>query len=272
MVISRSFIIIIFLSVLLTNCKKEPKISKLASLEKENWVTIFNGVDLTGWQVKIRGHEFGQNWKNTFRVVDGVLKVDYSEYENFDNSFGHIFYKSPFSNYKLKLQYRFTGEQLKGGENWALRNSGVMIHCQDPKTMELDQNFPVCIEVQLLGGLEKGNPRSTANLCTPGSHVHMEGELVTTHCIDSGSKTYYGDQWVDLQIEVRNDSLITHYINGEKVLEYNKPVIGGEYNTLTHLEGKSLDQGYISLQSESHPVEFRNIMVSKLDGIVSQLN
>lgn len=272
MINTRNLIIGIFLSLFLINCKKEEKLPKLTSQENEKWVSLFNGVDLDDWEVKIRGHELGVNWKNTFRVVDGVIKVDYSEYENFDNSFGHLFYKSPFSNYRLKLQYRFTGEQLKGGENWALRNSGVMIHCQDPKSMELDQNFPVCVEVQLLGGLEEGTKRTTANLCTPGSHVHMNNELVTAHCIDSGSKTYYGDQWVDLEIEVRKDSLITHYINGEKVLEYNKPVIGGEYNTLTQLEGKSLDGGYISLQSESHPVEFRHIMVSKMDGIVSQLN
>lgn len=253
-------IIIIFLSISLIKCKKEPE-----SSDKEQWVSIFNGVNLDNWNVKIKGYPLGVNYKNTFTVRDSVIKVDYSEYDTFNNSFGHLFYKTPFANYRMKLSYRFLGEQVKGGEDWALKNSGVMIHCQDPETMELDQNFPVCVEVQLLGGLDQDIPRSTANLCTPGSHVYMNQELVTTHCIDSNSKTYYGDQWVDLEIEVRNDSLISHYINGEKVMEYDHPIIGGEYNTLIDLEGQELKQGYISLQSESHPVEFKNIMVLQLD-------
>lgn len=250
-------IIVIFLSIFLINCKKPA--------EKKEWVAVFNGVDLDNWVVKIRGQELGINWKDTFTVVDSVIKVGYSNYQTFDDSFGHLFYKTPFSHYKLKLKYRFTGEQLEGGENWALRNSGVMIHCQDPKTMGLNQNFPVCAEVQLLGGLEEGAPRTTANLCTPGTHVYMENELVTDHCIDSSSKTYYGDQWVDLEIEVHGDSLITHYINGENVLKYNHPVIGGEYNEIPESEGEILTEGYIALQSESHPVEFKNIMVLDLD-------
>lgn len=231
----------------------------------ENWISLFNGEDLTDWTVKIKGHPFGDNWKNTFRAVDGVLKVDYSNYEKFDNSFGHIFYKTAFSNYRLKLDYRFTGEQLEGGEGWALRNSGIMIHCQDPKTMKLDQNFPVCVEVQLLGGVDENEKRSTANLCTPGTHVQINKELVTTHCLDSRSETYYGEQWVNVEVEVFNDSLITHYVNGKKVLEYSHPIVGGEHNDLENSEGMALNTGFISLQSESHPVEFRNIMILELD-------
>ena len=264
MKIIRNSIIIIFLSLSLINCKKVEVSSVVDSSEKETWVSLFNGVNLDNWNVKIKGHDLGVNWKNTFSVVDSIIRIDYSNYDSFDNSFGHLFYKTPFSNYRLKFDYRFVGDQIKGGENWAVRNSGVMIHCQDPETMDIDQNFPVCIEVQLLGGLEEGVPRSTANLCTPGSHVQMNNELVTAHCIDSSSKTYYGDQWVDLEIEVRNDSIITHYINGEKVLEYNHPIIGGEYNTLIGSEGKALKQGYIYLQSESHPVEFKNIYIQEL--------
>ena len=260
MKIIRLSIIIIFLSISLINCKKGQ-----VSSDQKKWVSIFNGIDLDNWNVKIKGHPLGVNFKNTFTVSNGVIKVDYSEYDTFNESFGHLFYKTAFANYRLKLAYRFLGEQVKGGEGWALRNSGVMIHCQDPETMELDQNFPVCIEVQLLGGLEQDMPRSTANLCTPGSHVYMNNELVTAHCIDSNSKTYYGDEWVNLEIEVRNDSLISHYINGEKVLEYDHPIIGGEYNSLIELEGKELKQGYISLQSESHPIEFKNIMILQLD-------
>ncbi|UCE92792.1 MAG: DUF1080 domain-containing protein [Flavobacteriaceae bacterium] len=258
-------IILISLSSLLINCKFAKDNADKNSVQEENWIQLFNGVDLTGWNVKITGHAFKENWGNTFIVRDSALCVDYSAYDNFDNAFGHIFYEKPFSNYKLKMKYRFLGDQVKGGENWALRNSGVMIHCQHPESMLIDQEFPVSLEVQLLGGVKEGTPRSTANLCSPGTHVHMEEELVTTHCVDSNSDTFYGDNWIDLEVEVRGDSVIKHYVNGALVLEYDRPVIGGEYNSLEEKAGEPLKTGYISLQSESHPVEFKNIMLLDLN-------
>lgn len=259
------FIVIILFSVLANDRVNSEHNSNQEFSENENWINLFNAVNLDNWEVKIKGHPLGENWKETFTVVDGAIRVDYSQYKTFDNSFGHLFYKVPFSNYKFKMSYRFLGEQLDGGENWALRNSGVMIHCQSPSSMELDQDFPVSIEVQLLGGISKNSPRSTANLCTPGTHVTISDQVVTDHCINSNSDTFYGDQWVNLEIEVRNDSLIRHFINGKKVMEYQRPVIGGEYNTLKNLEEKPLNTGFIALQSESHPVEFKNIMLLELN-------
>ena len=159
----------------------------------------------------------------------------------------------------MKLDYRFIGDQCKGGEGWATKNSGVMIHSQSPKTMEIAQEFPVSIEVQLLGGIKKPYKRPTANLCTPGTHVKINNKLVTTHCISSKSKTFYGEEWINLELEVRNDSIIKHFINGEEVFTYSNPIIGGQYNTLKSKKGEKLNEGYISLQSESHPIEFKNI-------------
>ena len=191
--------------------------------------------------------------------------MSYDGYENFNDTYGHIFYKKSFSSYKLRLQYRFIGNQVKGGEGWAEKNSGVMIHSQSPESMGKNQAFPVSIEVQLLGGLNKDEERPTANLCTPGTHIMMNGKLVTTHCINSSSKTYYYDQWVNLEVLVIQDSIIIHKINGKEVLSYSKPQIGGDYNTLKAREGELLKEGYISLQSESHPIEFRNIELLELN-------
>jgi hypothetical protein len=241
-----------------------------AEQSKENWIKLFNGKDLDDWVVKIKGYDLNDNYKNTFRVVDEVIQVNYDEYDStFNNAFGHMFYKKEFSNYKLRLQYRFTGDQLKDGAGWATRNSGVMIHSQKPESMTLDQDFPISIEVQLLGGLGT-EERSTGNLCTPGTHVVMDGKLETNHCINSSSRTFHGDQWVQLEILVLNDSIINHMINGEQVLTYTKPQIGGANvniadEVLKPLQGNRLKKGYISLQSESHPVEFKNIEILELD-------
>ncbi|HKZ67138.1 MAG TPA: family 16 glycoside hydrolase, partial [Chitinophagaceae bacterium] len=88
------------------------------------WIKLFNGKNLKGWTVKIKDHPVNDNWSNTFRVENGVMKVSYDQYDGFKEQFGHIFYKKKFSAYLLVVEYRFTGEQVKGGPGWALRNSG----------------------------------------------------------------------------------------------------------------------------------------------------
>ncbi len=233
---------------------------------QEGWIQLFNGKDLTGWTPKIKGYDLGENFGNTFRVEDGVLKVSYDKYDNFKERFGHLFYAEPFSHYRLRIEYRFVGEQVAGGPGWAVRNSGVMLHCQPPETMSRDQSFPVSIEVQFLGGLGTGE-RPTANLCTPGTHVVMNGELLTRHCTSSKSKTYHGDQWVTVEIEVRGDRLIRHIVEGETVLEYSHPQLDEkdpDAQKLIKSNDKAVRSGYIALQSESHPIEFRKVELLKL--------
>lgn len=231
------------------------------------WVQLFNGKDLSGWDVKITGYELNDNYKNTFRVEDGLLKVSYDEYEDFNGEFGHLFYNEKFSHYILRVEYRFVGEQVPGGPDWAFRNSGAMLHSQSAESMGLDQEFPVSIEAQFLGGRGEGE-RTTANLCTPGTHVVMDGELVTEHCINASSKTYHGDQWVTIEMEVRGDELIRHVIDGETVIAYSQPQIGGEFVTddFPLAEGTPVTEGYIALQAESHPIEFRKVELLDLSG------
>jgi hypothetical protein len=226
------------------------------------WIQLFNGKDLEGWTVKIRNYPVAENFGNTFRVEDGYLTVGYEAYDTFNEQFGHIFYNEKFSWYILGLEYRFIGDQVNEGPDWAFRNSGAMLHGQAPETMGLHQDFPISIEVQLLGGNGQ-DERSTANLCTPGTHVVMDSTLITDHCINSRSKTYHGDQWVRVDIIVLGDSLIQHVIEGETVLAYTRPQIGGEHvsghDPAVKKDGTLLSEGYISLQSESHPIQFRKV-------------
>lgn len=234
-----------------------------ANSEKEpEWVQLFNGKDLDDWTVKIAKHEVGENYANTFRVEDGLLKVRYDGYTDFDQQYGHIHYNTPYSAYLLRVEYRFTGEQAPGGEGWAWRNSGAMLHGQDPQTMLKDQDFPISIEGQLLGG-DGTNERTTSNLCTPGTNVVMDGELFTPHCISSSSKTYHGDEWVTAEFLVLADSVVHHILDGDTVLTYYKPQIGGgsvsNHDPAVKEDGKLLKSGFISLQSESHPIDFRKV-------------
>lgn len=238
----------------------------------EDWIQLFNGKDLSGWTAKFAGHDPGVNLHDTFRVEGGLLKVRYDKWPSFNGEFGHIFYREPFSYYRLAAEYRFVGDQLPGAPpslDWAIRNNGLMLHSQDPKTMVKEQDFPISIEVQLLGGLG-GKPRSTANLCTPGTHVVMDGKLVTRHCINSKSKTYDGDQWVRVEVLVHGSELIRHIVEGETVLEYTQPQIGGgevkPFDPTVKVDGTILDRGYIALQAETAPTDFRKVELLNLEG------
>lgn len=258
--------------LLLASCAKDTGDAVLSEASGEaprygTWERIFNGENLDGWTPKFSGSPLGENYKNTFRVEDGKLVVSYDEYESFDGEFGHLFYKDKLSHYKLRLEYRFVGEQAPNGPEWAIRNNGVMLHSQDPVTMRVEQAFPVSIETQFLGGLGEGE-RPTGNMCSPGSHVVIDGALVTDHIVNSSSPTFHGDQWVKAELEVRGSESIKHYINGEEVLSLTLPEFDADdpdAKKFITVDNKLMRNGFIALQAETHPTEFRNIELMLLD-------
>ncbi|MDO6516126.1 3-keto-disaccharide hydrolase [Zobellia uliginosa] len=233
------------------------------------WEDMFNGKNLDGWTTKIHHYETGDNFGDTFRAEDGMIKVRYDKYDgDFNDRFGHLYYDKPYSYFHLSLEYRFVGELHPGAPVFTVMNSGVMYHSQDPRTMLKEQNWPISVEMQFLGGVNEGEERPTGNMCSPGTEIVYQGELYPSHCLSSSSKTYYGDQWVKAELIVRGDSLVTHIINGEVVLEYTKPQIGGGtvvgYDPKVKIDGKLLKEGMIALQSEGQPIDFRNIKIKNL--------
>jgi hypothetical protein len=234
------------------------------------WIQLFNGRDLDGWTPKFAKHELGVNFRSTFRVDNGLLQVRYDQWPSFDGEFGHLFYREPYSYYLLAAEYRFVGAQVTGGPAWAIRNNGLMLHSPDPRTMLKDQDFPIALEIQLLGGAGDGRPRTTANLCTPGTHVVYNGKLHTAHCTNSSSPTFDGDQWVRVEVLVHGDELVRHSVDGQTVLEYSKPQIGGgnvaPVDPAIKVDGTPLTAGYISIQAETAPVDFRRIELLNLEG------
>ena len=237
---------------------------------RQDWVELFNGRSLDGWTPKFSKHDLGENFNDTFRVENGVLAVRYDKWTKFDGEFGHLFYKDPYSYYRLVAEYRFVGPQVAGGPGWANRNNGLMLHSPHPKTMLKDQDFPISIEVQLLGGFGDGKPRTTLNLCTPGSNVVYNGKLHTAHCTNSSSKTYDGEQWVRVEVEVHGDEMVKHIVEGVTVLEYTKPQSGGgnvaPVDPAVKGDGTPMTGGYISIQAETAPTEFRKIELLNLEG------
>lgn len=245
--------------------------SRLPMKKTSRWVALFNGKDINDWFIKIHHHTMDDNFGNTFRVEDGIIKVRYDQYQDFNDQFGHLYYKTPFSWFHLVVEYRFVGKQQKGAPSYTLLNSGVMFHSQDPHTMPVEQDWPISIECQFLGGLGDGKPRPTGNMCSPGTNVVYQGKIAAEHCINSTSKTYDGDQWVRAELIVYGDSLVTHIINGDTVLQYSKPQIGGGvvngYDPKIKQDGKLLSSGFIALQSEGQPVDFRKVEIMDLSNL-----
>lgn len=235
----------------------------------DGWENLFNGKNLEGWTVKIHRYDVGDNYGDTFRVEDGIIKVRYDSYEgDYNDRFGHLYFDTPYSYFHLSMEYRFVGEMHPGAPSYVEKNSGVMFHSQDPRTMLKEQNWPISVEMQFLAGIEEGKSRPTGNICSPGTDVVYEGKVDPRHCIDSTSKTYYGDQWVTAELIVRGDGLVTHIINGETVLEYTKPQVGGGvvegYDPKMKPDGQLLKEGFIALQSEGQPIDFREIKIRNL--------
>lgn len=259
-------------------CEKTP------TMDQEEWISLFNGKDLSDWTIKFANQDLNVNHQNTFRVQDSMIRIAYDQYDTFDNAYAHMYYNKPYSYYKLRFDYRFTGEQVKGGEDWNVRNSGIMLHSQSAESNDYGQYFPVSIEIQLLGGLGEGE-RSTGNVCTPGTALVMDGKVDYRHCISSNSKTYHGDDWVSAEVVVLGGESIAHLIENDTVLKYQSPQIGGGFTRPSSgdedwtsrgvveskdhwiaKEGEVLTQGYISLQAESHPIDFKNIHILDLCG------
>ncbi|HTU99249.1 MAG TPA: DUF1080 domain-containing protein [Luteitalea sp.] len=236
-----------------------------------DWQALFNGRDLTGWTVKLAHHEVGDNYADTFRVVDGAIAVRYDKYgEEFGARFGHLFYDTPFSHYVLALEYRIQGPQQKGGPSYARLNSGVMVHSQAPKSILKDQDWPISVEAQFLAGNQ-----TTMNVCTPGTDIYMKGALVKAHCTNSSSRRYVEDgAWVSVQVEVLGGESVRHFIDRQLVLEFERPSIGGGvatgFDPAIKIDGTLLTSGYIGLQAESQPVEFRNIRLLDLTGCMTR--
>ncbi len=229
------------------------------------WEPIFDGETLQGWMPKIAGQALGEDSGSIFRVENGAITVSYDGYSRFSGEFGHLFFAEPLSDYRLRFSYMFNGEQISGGPGWAFMNSGVMVHAQAPETMRDDQPFPVSVEAQLLGSASATPGRTTANICTPGTHVVIDGTLTRKHCITSQTLARPADTWVNAEIEVRGGDLIVLRIDGEEAFRLTDPEFDRDDTDVSGLGLRGpVESGYFALQAESHPVKFRDIELLRL--------
>ncbi|WP_019669335.1 3-keto-disaccharide hydrolase [Eudoraea adriatica] len=249
-----------------TSCKEKKAETVAQKTELNNWQPIFNGTNLDGWTPRITGHPLGENFGDTFRVSGGILSIRYDAYgDDFDNRFGAIYFNEKLADYRIKVEYRFVGETAPGAPEWGFRDSGIQFHSQSPASLKPDQPFPVSLEYNLHGG-NGTDERPVGAICANGMFVELNGQKNTSYCTPPVIKrTFHGDQWVTLEIDVK-DSLIRHYVNGEEILSYANPTYNPEHEiakTLIFNGDARVKDGYISLQSNSHPIDFRKIELLK---------
>lgn len=247
-------------------CAPKPKVNVAAPAG--NWISLFNGHDLEGWTVKIAGLEAGDNYRNTFRVEDGILKVSYRQYDKFADRFGSLFYNKPFSHYWVRAEYRFVGPAAPGAPGWTYKNSGVQLHSQTPGSMRKDQQFPVSVEFDLVGGWFAGN-RPTGDVCHYGTRILIGGLPAKGLCSKLSDITLRGDQWVTVLAEVDGGKHVKQIVNGAQVVEYTDLTLDDSnadaQRLLAQGAGKALTSGLISIQSNGFPIEFKRIEVLPLD-------
>lgn len=254
-------LLIIFFSLLLVSFNSDK--NEIEKKNRKEWVSLFNGKNLDNWISKIAEYKPGENFGNTFRVENGILSIRYDQYDNFKNRFGALYCNKKFTNYRLRVEYRFIGDTVAGAPSWGYRDGGIQYHCQSPASLDINQSFPICLEYNLLGGNGK-DERPSGEICANGIYVEINGKRNSSYCTPpTVKKTMNGDEWVTAEIDVQNGK-ISHFINGEEVIYFENP----RYDSANSVAKKFIvaddnivKEGYISLQSNSNPVDFRKIEI-----------
>jgi Domain of Unknown Function (DUF1080) len=250
----------------LVACSQKPAV--LVPAPSGNWISLFNGKNLDGWTAKIAGEEFNDNYRDTFRVEDGLLKVSYRQYDKFSGRFGSLFYQRKFSRYWIRAEYRFVGSPAQGAPRWTYKNSGIQLHSQAPATMRKDQEWPVSVEFDIVGGRFMGS-RPTGDVCQNGTRVLVGHAALKDQCSKVSDVTIRDDQWTTALAEVDGGTRVRHIVNGALVVEYTDLTLDDANEDARRLlssgAGKALTSGYISIQSNGYPIEFRRIEVLPMD-------
>lgn len=246
--------------------------------EDSAWVSLIpTGAELTGWTPKFEGKAVGVNPDTTFRMSpEGYLWVDlHTSYSR--TGFGHLYYtKQKFSYYLVRAEYKFTKDKSEAGfADWTPQNNGLMIHCPEPSMVT--GQFPNSIEVQLLGPKNNNEDRvpsatwpvgRTGAMCIAGDAfvVNYNGNNnYTNHCTSpsypdawKGTQIPWDKDFSDMTVRVLGDSLIQHYIRGQKVFETAKIRMKSG--------GQPVKEGYLAIQAEGTATYFRKLEVLSLIG------
>ncbi len=198
-------------------------------------VALFNGKDLSGWTADVPEADKNPDIKPSFIVRDGKLV-------SLGKPLGHLVTDKEYQNYRLTVEYRFTGNA---------GNCGVLVHSSKPRA--LYGMFPQSIEVQMQSGQAGDFWCIGENIEVPDMEKrrpHKEGQKFGGGPEDARNIKNLTDdsekplgEWNTMVITCKNDT-VTVSVNGTEVNAGTKA---------TALKGK------IALQAEGTEVEFRKV-------------
>ena len=201
--------------------------------KKPKTISLFNGVDLTGWHVDVPAMDQHPDTINPFIVRDSMLV-------SLGTPVGHLITDSVFQNYRIVAEYRFAG--VPG-------NCGLLVHASTPRA--LYGTFPKSIEAQMMHENAGDFWCIVQDIVVPDMEVRRgpkaewgitEDKLRRIPNLTDGSEKPAGG-WNKMVVECVADTI--------KVWVNNTLVNFGTKCTAT--------RGQIAVQAEGSEVEFRKL-------------
>jgi hypothetical protein len=217
------------------------------------WAPLFDGRDLLGLEVQIKGKPKGQDPDKVFSVHDGLLHA-YAGWPITDGNSaqGYVVTAKEYSRYRVRLEYRFADRPGTGG-------SGVEYHVHE------GEFWPRCLECQLQRGYAgdcwlingAGARDAAGRVYAPGGYVQI-------------AKTSRQDkdiEWNSAEVLVMGTDSSVHRING---------TVNNRVYQLVQLNGANqavpLVQGRILVQAEGQEMLVRRWEIQELDAQGRPLN
>lgn len=195
--------------------------------ESRQKITLWNGKDFIGWKLFVSDEDVDVN--DVWSVRDGAVHCK-------GKPSGYMRTENKYANYRLHLEWRWSTEPS---------NSGVLLHASGD-----DQVWPKCIECQLKAG-------------SAGDFVLMNGAGIT---VDGKNMQNVEKQFVVIPKKQKSSEKPAGQWNTYEIL-CDKDIVICYVNGVLQNEGSAatITNGWICLQSEGGPIEFRNIYIQPLN-------
>jgi len=232
--------IILFGGINKVQTQNEDTNNKLSEIEiTEGWTLLFDGITTSGW------HHY-----NKGSIIDGWI-VENGELIALGKGGdlgGDIVTDSDFKNFDLKLEWKISPQG----------NSGIFYGVHEDKSFEAI--YYTAPEYQLIDDIDF--PEDLAEWQKTGADYAM-------HIPNTNKRLKKVGEWNSTEIVVE-DSLVQHYLNGKKILEF-KRWTDGWFQRKENCKWKKYQDygmsnfGKIGLQDHGNKIWFRNIKIRVLN-------
>lgn len=232
------------------------------------WKSLFNGKDLDGWTVTIKGLAPGEDPDKLVQVRDGAIHM----YPDTDPAakvpFGVITHKDTFSRFHLVLEYRWLEKKFSPRKD-AIRDAGLLYHAS-----QTDKIWPPSVEYQIQEG-DSGDiifiQESGLSWMHPEPDKAPQGQGDAALLPENGgyprvavNQTYFGrfpeydhlTGWNRAEVIVHADESAEHILNGH---------VRSRLANIRHLTGGALKEGKICLQLEGAEIQYRDVQIRELE-------